>query len=1078
MSDFAELTARTARRDVAWIDALDPAHFLELFNENYTPEDVGVFAYSGSILVNKDVNANDAFIDNAGFVRMINDAFASADVRTARDGVLCFSALSKVHAARLGELVGLAGIFDVVPHVAMTTAVCIFKATKKVITAHARPEFVDVIPQLFELTGLGKRPWRSVVSLLALEGIYLIASKCDTASVEPGIVARMCAVFREHRQPQLLPYITEMLITFLKSHYDVICGMLNPDEFREYLSMEMQTCHKRHVVQLLEGTLRPAGQYRYGEDGIIAVKDMLREALLGNPDEYIALLRVYATVSEYLDVYEEEPDELLLVLIGCATDPLLGPYVMRLMAFYVVHEKDYPRTCRRLADSELLKRMANGGCVLCPDVKERIPLLVAAYRRHATQDGNLASHVLLCDPCRIVSCVACRLLIQYINAGSNTEFVIAALRMISPVVQVACPAVVTPTIDTMFTSGHRIILKFPALATMYPHIANGVEVNKIATLNYVALLVARLTVLCGQPGTLPIRGEYLQDVERFVSLDIGDKYNLCCACPWMVYSPLKITWLFLGRVIPDSWSLMSIFTFKVAVVECMLVACSDFDSGIPGIVGHECRFDLAVGCLRNLEATLPVDCRSTLTYFSQRILKLYELSTHIYLIETFVDVERLSKQMMIRFCLPPESLLNQSPAVEFVHRYPGWFTQAVRLYAFRMRNTFFTTRFKAYCDTFGFRTYYEFTDDMVLRLHVRWNRIFDDGFYVLEKFTMHNMPVSIHAINGLGVPSGDTGQFLNQFADELRQRMFRAADDPNGLFPAADVSPEYMRMLGILLARVLYRGVTVDIRLNPEFFTLMRRGTFDKSMSPFQIEQLANATADARADVALRRVDPALETALTSGYTRGLRFVYPCRSEFPLEPGDEMRVVDTIESEQMYACLVRSYTCGGRFRQRARAPFIEGFDSVFRYPHCDAQHGIRGFEGLAALFTDDELPGVFAGNPVLFTPDNIDDLEVGFGYESDSPPIAMLKTVLLEMSLEQQRAFLMFTTSTKFLPLGGLKAIHPRLSIEKLEMPGAEPNCTYPSVIVCTHTLRIPPYSDVGTLRSMLIDALVSMRFL
>jgi E3 ubiquitin-protein ligase TRIP12 len=251
-----------------------------------------------------------------------------------------------------------------------------------------------------------------------------------------------------------------------------------------------------------------------------------------------------------------------------------------------------------------------------------------------------------------------------------------------------------------------------------------------------------------------------------------------------------------------------------------------------------------------------------------------------------------------------------------------------------------------------------------------------------------------------------------------------------------------MKLLGIFLARALLAEAYVDLRFNETFFTLMR-GEFDPDST---LELLAE-------------IDPQLYLALTSGAAFGSDFLYP-GSIFPMKEGGEHCVVDSRESEFEFIELVASWTCGTEFRNHFREFFIGGFDSVFP------------FDELAKLFSDRELCSVFHGESPVFTAAELSAALVPTqGYTRESREIVMLKRLLHEMTNALREKFLSFVTALKYLPIGGLRALSPPLTVIPREVD-CDPDVMYPMSMTCVHLLKLPQYSSMEVMRKQLLAAI------
>ena len=77
-------------------------------------------------------------------------------------------------------------------------------------------------------------------------------------------------------------------------------------------------------------------------------------------------------------------------------------------------------------------------------------------------------------------------------------------------------------------------------------------------------------------------------------------------------------------------------------------------------------------------------------------------------------------------------------------------------------------------------------------------------------------------------------------------------------------------------------------------------------------------------------------------------------------------------------------------------------------------------------------------------------------------------SVLADLSPDECKAFLQFTTGCSSLPPGGLSNLHPRLTVVR-KVDGDD--SSFPSVNTCVHYLKLPEYSSEEILRERLLAA-------
>jgi E3 ubiquitin-protein ligase TRIP12 len=85
----------------------------------------------------------------------------------------------------------------------------------------------------------------------------------------------------------------------------------------------------------------------------------------------------------------------------------------------------------------------------------------------------------------------------------------------------------------------------------------------------------------------------------------------------------------------------------------------------------------------------------------------------------------------------------------------------------------------------------------------------------------------------------------------------------------------------------------------------------------------------------------------------------------------------------------------------------------------------------------------------------------------------MLFDIIVHFSNANRSLFVKFVTGAERLPIGGLTALQPRLTIaRRVCEKGEEPDSALPSVMTCTHYLKLPPYSTKEVMREKLLLAI------
>ena len=97
------------------------------------------------------------------------------------------------------------------------------------------------------------------------------------------------------------------------------------------------------------------------------------------------------------------------------------------------------------------------------------------------------------------------------------------------------------------------------------------------------------------------------------------------------------------------------------------------------------------------------------------------------------------------------------------------------------------------------------------------------------------------------------------------------------------------------------------------------------------------------------------------------------------------------------------------------------------------------------------------------------------GYTVDSAAVQFFFRTLLELTSDHRRQLLSFATGCPRLPVGGLAALSPKLTIVRsvLESDDCDPDDYLPSVMTCANYIKLPNYSSTKVLKEQLLKAIV-----
>jgi hypothetical protein len=315
-----------------------------------------------------------------------------------------------------------------------------------------------------------------------------------------------------------------------------------------------------------------------------------------------------------------------------------------------------------------------------------------------------------------------------------------------------------------------------------------------------------------------------------------------------------------------------------------------------------------------------------------------------------------------------------------------------------------------------------------LHLIVDRQSILSSGRLLLSRFAGNRIPFEVRFAGEKGSGPGVTREFFAQLSRELRQ--LRDQWRPGAFFPSPIADASVFRDVGVLAAKALSMGCVLDLPLSPAFLRLVCGGS-----------------------VGLSDVDAELDRVL-HGDVSGVDFECPGYPSAFCRPG----IVVTPDNQHQFVDAVHEAVVGGRAMECAAA-FRRGFEQVLPI-------------GLLDIFNAEEASRLIGGQAQTF--DEADflrntDLR---GYKAADNQITDLTAVLAELPDADTRRFISFVTGANNLPAGGLRALHPKLSIQKMTREGYESDQLLPSSFVCANTLNLPPYSSRTILRSKLLLAI------
>jgi hypothetical protein len=385
-----------------------------------------------------------------------------------------------------------------------------------------------------------------------------------------------------------------------------------------------------------------------------------------------------------------------------------------------------------------------------------------------------------------------------------------------------------------------------------------------------------------------------------------------------------------------------------------------------------------------------------------------------------------------------------NPLFHLVFSHPYLFSLNLRIAAFKICSLDIYS-------AFSFAQSRLFGDDSPLKngrnlwtATVRRDRLLEDGARILREFGPGSLQLNVVFEGEPGVEFGPTREFCELMATELSRCSLNLWRDSGlgesefafseiGLFPRPDADPELFFVLGLLIAKSIARGIVLPLPLSLPFCKLLR----EEKVELAEVEpEYAKGIADLDALV-------------------GLPFTYPGIDNLEMIPaGGQIEV--TRETADLYAECLFDFTVG-KGLDRILERFQDGFYSVIE-------------RGCWETFSANEMTAIICGGAVNWTRDELEkSVHFASGYGPGAPQARMLVDVLMSLSQEERVGFIKFMSALSRLPIGGIRALQPRITVVKMpEEQENSPDQRLPKASTCSHSLILPAYSSSEVMRERL----------
>ena len=362
---------------------------------------------------------------------------------------------------------------------------------------------------------------------------------------------------------------------------------------------------------------------------------------------------------------------------------------------------------------------------------------------------------------------------------------------------------------------------------------------------------------------------------------------------------------------------------------------------------------------------------------------------------------------------------------------------------------------------------------MRLKIIVERNTIIEHGFKIIDNPVTSRFEgyLEFEYMGEIGNGLGPTLEFYRIITEKLydkKELWYKTTD--NTIYPALGLNNnkkaiKFFKLLGYIIARSIYDDRLLDFPISKIYWNLLlNKGVklgdiklIDKDLYKF-LEDLLNLIKKKKKLIETNKnitEEELEEKVLYNGNKLNsvdIYFTFP-GYEIDLKPNGK-NILLSVKNMEEYINLIYDFIFYKGINKVTEA-FKEGFNNIFNINELKC-------------FTSEELENIIFGNneqkwiyETLF-----ENLKPEHGYNKKSKIFNDLIKYMTSLNKDEQKQFLIFTTGASKLPLGGFKALSPKLTVVKKSMSNNEnPDKFLPTVMTCQNYLKIPEYSSYDILK-------------
>ena len=366
---------------------------------------------------------------------------------------------------------------------------------------------------------------------------------------------------------------------------------------------------------------------------------------------------------------------------------------------------------------------------------------------------------------------------------------------------------------------------------------------------------------------------------------------------------------------------------------------------------------------------------------------------------------------------------------------------------------------------------------MRLKIIVDRNKILDHGFTLLDDAVTSRFFgfLEFEYVGEIGNGLGPTLEFFYLVFEKLKEdkRLWYKTTD-GSLYPNLGLNNneeciKLFKLLGYICGRAIYDDRLIDIPLSRVFWNLLlERPVLFKDMEIIDknlykgvndfrnLIKIKNNLIKKNPNLSEEEIDNLVLYNNNKLKDLDLDFTFPGYNQIELKQGGGDILLSMKNIEEYVNLIYDTIFYKGIYR--AVNAFKEGFcliNNIFNLK----------------CFTSYEIEEFICGSLEIKWDGNIlyENLKPEHGYTKNSRIFNDLIKFMCNLDKNGQRQFLIFTTGTSRLPMGGFKALSPKLTIVKRVFDQKEfPDDYLPTVMTCQNYLKLPEYSSYQILEKKL----------